>query len=313
MIVVLLYHQQMEQVQTPKLIREIGGGLNGKVCLVEVNGLRCITKRPRDTSSSTPASTGRALKVHANFHREIQVLPQLHHPHVIQFLGVHFEPGGLALVMEYLPLDLDVLLSTCRGHFPLPLQLSVLHDVSLGMQYLHTRGIVHCDLTPDNILLSSALQAKIGDFGSSKPLGSRDITGYPPDMAPHFRTYMPPEVFEPNFLYTDKLDVFTYGVLALYVATQMFPVRYMGSGVSEEARERGEVELERHGQVFSMLEHQGHCLVSLITECLQDEKERRMSPRAITVCLKSWLNVYPKQLQHIVELNVVVRDQLLVT
>ena len=297
----------MEQISSLKYIREIGGGRNGRVTLVEVSGLHCITKRPQSISSSACA-----LNVLDSFHMELQVLPQLHHPNTIQFLGVHSDPnehGSLALVMEYLPVDLDDLLSVCQGHFPLPLQLSILLDISLGMQYLHTRGIVHCDLTPDNILLSSALRAKIADLGSSKPLGSRDITGYSQGMALYFRTYMPPEVFEPNFLYTEKLDVFTYGVLALYVATQMFPVRYMGGEDSEEAVERGEVELERHREVFSMLD-QGHCLVSLIRECLQDDRDKRIHPADITFCLRSWLKIYPKQLEHVMELNTVIRDCL---
>ena len=120
---------------------------------------------------------------------------------------------------------------------------------------------------------------------------------------------MPLEVFEPNFLYTEKLDVFTYGVLALYVATQMFPVRHMGGEVSEEAVERGEVELERHREVFSMLD-QGHCLVSLIRECLQDDRDKRIHPADISFSLRSWLKAYPKQLEHVMELNTVIRDCL---
>ena len=312
-VINIVFHAtQLEQVPTLNYIRELGGGFNGKVCLVEANGLHCITKRPQDTSSSS-TSAGHTLKVHTNFLRELLVLPQLRHPNVIQFLGVNFdqnEPGHLALVIEYLPFDLDELLRACQGKFPLPLQLSILLDISLGIHYIHSRGIVHCDLTPDNILLSSALCAKICDFGCSKSLGSRDITGYPQNMRPYFRTYMPPEVFEPNFLYTEEFDVFTFGVLAMYVATQMLPVRSMGREVSVEARERGEEELERHREVFSILEQEGHCLTSLIRECVQDEKEKRISPQDIIACLRSWLKIYPKQLQHIVELNAFITYRL---
>ena len=83
-------------------------------------------------------------------------------------------------------------------------------------------------------------------------------------------------------------------------------MRYMGGEVSEEAVERGEVELERHREVFSMLD-QGHCLVSLIRECLQDDRDKRIHPADITFCLRSWLKIYPKQLEHV---NTVIRDCL---
>ena len=295
-----------------KFIREVGGGLNGKVCLVEVDGLHCVAKTPQVPPPTTATRKRPSLDVLANFDRELSVLPRLCHPNIIQYIGVHSDektPAFAALIMEYLPVDLDDLLLASQGCFPLPLQLSVLMDVSLGMQYLHSRGVVHCDLTPDNILLTSSLRAKIGDLGCSKPLGTRDPTGYSKGMGPYFRTYMPPEVLEPNFLYTEKLDVFTYGVLALYVTTQRFPVRWMGGEVSREARERGEEELERRGEGLSAL-GEDHCLASLIKECLQDEGESRICPRDITCCLRSWLKVHPKRLEHVLALSSVIRDRL---
>ena len=294
-----------------KFIREVGEGFNGKVRLVEVNGLDCIAKRPLDIPPSSPNCMHRAVEVHTHFYKELSLLSQLRHPNIVQYIGVHYSSTTLMLLMEYMPMDLNKVLSASQGHFPLPLQLSILLDISLGMQYIHSRGIVHCDLTPKNVLLSSAFCAKICDFGNSNPLGSKDITGYDRDIHASFCAYLPPEVFQPNFTYTEKLDVFFFGVTTLYVATQVFPVRYMGSEVSQEAQEREEVELERHREVFSML-NQGHCLISLIRQCMQDKKERRISPQDITSFIKSLLKVHRKGMEHIVELSAVICDRLVV-
>ena len=305
---------QRDQVASLKFLKDVGEGFTGRVSLVEVDGLQCIAKRPLDIHPLSIESKHRALEVKASFYKELSVLSQLRHPNIVQYIGVHcsstsHQDVSLMLLMEYLPMDLSKVLSTYQGQFPLPLQLSILLDISLGMQYLHSKSIVHCDLTPKNILLSSSLSANICDFGSSNPLGSRDITGYNREIPPSFCTYLPPEVFEPNFIYTEKLDVYVFGVTMLYVATQMFPVRHMGGEDSEEAVERGEVELERHREVFSMLD-QGHCLVSLIRECLQDDRDKRIHPADITFSLRSWLKAYPKQLEHV---NTVIRDCLIYT
>ena len=203
-------------VSSLKFIREIGKGCNGQVWLVELQGLYCIAKTPFHPEHTSPSSLERSRR---HFEREMSVLAQLHHPNIVQYLGTHCftdQAGTLTLVMEYLPVDLENVLRACQGCFPLSLRLSILLDISLGMQYLHSRDIVHCDLTPDNILLSSALRAKIADFGCSKPLGGKDSTGYS-NAAHSFLTYMPPEVLEPNFIYSEKLDIFTYGVLTLYI------------------------------------------------------------------------------------------------
>ena len=89
------------------------------------------------------------------------------------------------------------------------------------------------------------------------------------------------------------------------MATQAFPVRYMGSEVSQEAEQREEVELERHREVFSLL-NQGHCLIPLIRQCMQDKKERRISPQDITSCIRGLLKVHKKGVEHILELSAVI-------
>lgn len=295
-----------QRVSAMRYIRNIGKGCNGTVSLVVVEGLPCIAKRPFPLSASSD------LSKYLNFHTECTLLSRLRHPNIIQYMGLYSDPHDIhnvALLVEYMPVDLDRVLSSCMGHFPLSLQLSVLLDISLGMRYLHSRGIVHCDLTPDNILLSSALDAKIADLGCAKVIGSRDITGYPQTTQAHFWTYMPPEVFKENFLYTEKLDVFSFGVLSLFVSTQTFPVRYMGSNVPQAAKDTREVEIERHLTAFEMLE-KDHCIVSLIRKCLQDETVDRPTSMDVIRCVRFFAKLHPKQLEDVVFVNGRLHNQL---
>lgn len=291
-----------------KFIGEVGGGVNGTVFMVEVGSIPCIAKRPLYT---VPATPHQRQFIGKRFERECSVLAHLHHPNIIQFIGVYrtTDPRDLTLIMEYMPIDLDNVLSACRGHFPLSLQLSILLDISLGMQYLHLNGIVHCDLTPDNILLSSALDAKIGDLGCTHVLGSKDVAGYPQELNPDYWAYMPPQVFKVNFTYTEKLDVFSFGVLSLFVATQTFPERYMGSEVSERARERHEVEIERHRSLSTILNRE-HCLLFSIRKCLKDREEDRPTSSEVTRWMKFWARAHPKKLEDVVLVNKQLQNKL---
>ena len=292
--------QREHFISSMKFIGRMGEGVHGTVSVVEVEGIPCIAKQPRDT-----------LRIREMFERECSVLARLHHPNIIQYMGVYCtaDPRDLTLIMEYLPIDLEKVLYVCRNHFPLSLQLSVLLDVSLGMLYLHYNGLVHCDLAPDNILLSPSLDAKIADLGCTKILGSRDVNGYPQTTVPAFWAYMPPQVFRRNFLYTEKLDVFIYGVLALYITTQTFPERYMGCDVSQGAREKNEEEIERHWSGFARLD-QEHCLLSLIRKCLKDEECDRPTSGDVSRCLRFWARKYPKRLEEVVLVNSQLQNKL---
>ena len=101
----------------------------------------------------------------------MQVMAEMRHPHVVQFLGLCFLGGSElpVLVMERLDSSLDDLLETSPG-FPLALKQSLLTDVARGLLHLHTRDppVVHRDLSARNVLLTSSLVAKISDLGNAR-------------------------------------------------------------------------------------------------------------------------------------------------
>ena len=156
---------------------------------------------------------------------ECQLMSDLRHPNITQFLGVCFLPNCQlpVLLMERLDGSLDDLLETVPN-IPLSLKRSVLEDVAKGLLYLHTHDqqIIHRDL---NVLLTSSLVAKITDFGNSRIVNlqpgqlARTLSRLPGTLV-----YMPPEAFSVSSHYGPSLDVFSFGHLALFTLTQ---VRYL--------------------------------------------------------------------------------------
>ena len=116
--------------------------------------------------------------------------------------------------------------SLVEGHSELSISFhtitTILNDVCLGLQYLHTRTppIVHRDLTPNNILLCHHLRAKISDLGVARTLEATDTTL---TKIPGTFDFMAPESQGNNPVYGLPLDIFSFGGVILYITTQKWP------------------------------------------------------------------------------------------
>ncbi len=160
------------------------------------------------------------------YYRECELMSSLHHPNITQFMGVCFIPNEdlPLLVMEKLEMNLDTLLESV-ANLLLPLKVSILEDVSCGLNYLHTRNpmVIHRDLTAKNVLLTSSLTAKISDMGNS-----RIVVMTPEELVrtlsrvPGTLVYMPPEATNGTHRYGPSLDIFSFGHLALFTLIQVF-------------------------------------------------------------------------------------------
>ena len=156
---------------------------------------------------------------------ELQVMAKMRHPHVVQFLGLCFLEGSAlpVLVIERLDSNLDELLEDAPG-LPLHLKRSLLADVARGLLYLHTRNppVVHRDLSSRNVLLTSSLVAKTSDLGNARIVDlrpgqlARTLTRLPGTLS-----YMPPEALVEGSQYGPRLDIFSFGHLALFTLTQV--------------------------------------------------------------------------------------------
>lgn len=159
----------------------------------------------------------------AEFRTELKLMRQLHHPHIVQFLGTTVDPETalVSLCSEFMHAgSLDMLF---KKQVPVSLghAAEMALDVARGMSYLHGRKpspVIHRDLKPGNLMLTRANRLKIGDFGLSKTLSVRHKM--PQDVDQHFTMtgetgsyrYMAPEVFRHEF-YGPSVDVYAASMI----------------------------------------------------------------------------------------------------
>jgi hypothetical protein len=126
----------------------------------------------------------------AEFRTELAMIQHLHHPHVVQFLGVMSNPtdGAPLLVTEFM--EQGSLADWFRKPTGIPAAqaLELCLDCCRGMTYLHGRSpnpVLHRDLKPNNLMITAGMRLKIGDFGLSKTLSVRNRL--PQDMSQAYK------------------------------------------------------------------------------------------------------------------------------
>lgn len=103
---------------------------------------------------------------------EIELLKNLEHPHIVQYLGWEESGEYISIFLEYVPGG--SIASVYRKHqkFEEAVIKNFTKQILDGLSYLHAKGILHRDLKADNILVDSDGTCKITDFGISKQAGT---------------------------------------------------------------------------------------------------------------------------------------------
>ncbi|XP_014303117.1 non-receptor tyrosine-protein kinase TNK1 isoform X1 [Myotis lucifugus] len=175
----------------PPSLPEPEGGLkclipDGAVCRGELLGSGCFGVVHRGlwtlpSGQSVPVAV-KSLRVAAegsagtelrDFLREVSVMMNLEHPHLLRLHGLVLGQP-LQMVMELAPLgSLHARLTAPAPAPPLPVALLCLflRQLAGAMAYLGARGLVHRDLATRNLLLTSPCTIKVADFGLVRPLG----------------------------------------------------------------------------------------------------------------------------------------------
>ena len=267
--------------------RLLGRGFYGTVKELEMGGLVC-TGKIFYNSFIAPGNRDVGRMVNKYFD-VCSLLSAKRHPNIVLFLGLCFLPVSChpVLVMERLPLSLHMLLDNTVD-IPLTAKVSVLQDVARGLQYLHNCRpfVIHMDLTARNVLLDGNMTAKIADLGNIR---LADVSLLQLDQNPvidikEVLLYMSPEAHICNYQYGPPFDMFSFGSLALFVATQVFPVDLLPRTYCDPVTNIPvlRTELERREQYITMLCFKldnAHPLVALVKNCLHNEPERRLTAR----------------------------------
>ena len=166
-----------------------------------------------------------ARRIIEQFEQECNFLSGIRHPHIVQYLGLNRDPDTRlpVLLMELMDESLTKFLERSQEPLPYHIQVDLCHDIALALAYLHSNGIIHRDLSSNNVLLIAGSRAKVTDFGMSKVFDMSRTTITPKTMCPGTLAYMSPEALDDPPVYTKKLDSFSFGVLDIQIVTRQFP------------------------------------------------------------------------------------------
>lgn len=149
------------------------------------------------------------------FLREIEIVAQLHHPHIVPLFDSGEADGSLYYVMPYEEGSSLRRRLAQDGLLPLEDAVLIMRDVCDALAYAHQHGVVHRDIKPDNVLLSGR-HAMVTDFGVAKAAtdaaGVARVTGA--GVALGTPLYMAPEQIKADPGIDHRADIYSFGILA---------------------------------------------------------------------------------------------------
>ena len=269
-----------------QLGKHIGSGANGRIVEAKWEGAVVAVKEIHSIfMNEVSEQEFQAFK--RSFLRECEQSSRLRHPNIVRFFGIYHPPGARApsLVMERLHCNLTKLLEQ-NILLQVNTKLSILHDVALGLRYLHTRTpvIIHRDLSSNNVLISKGIQGKIGDLGTARLVDPKKQSRM--TKAPGTIDFMPPEALAAgdNVKYERELDVFSFGCVMLHTLSHQWPTPsepVVTDPVTFKMEGRSEV--ERRNSYFDKIDDSRlGVLIPVIKNCLHNIPKNRTS--IVQVC-----------------------------
>ncbi len=241
--------------------RELGGGGMSHVFLAQERALgRLVVVKVLLPELAAGVNVER-------FRREIKLAAQLQHPHIVPLLSAGEADGLPYFIMPYVTGESLRARIAREGELPIADTVRVLRDVASALAYAHAQGVVHRDVKPDNVLLSSGV-AVVTDFGVAKAVsassehgGSSNITSL--GVALGTPTYMSPEQASASPQADHRADLYALGVMAYEMLTGVPPF----TGRSPQAVLAAHV-MEQPQPVERRRAAVPAALSMLVTECL---------------------------------------------
>ena len=277
--------------------KELGRGTYGIVFTVK-HGEVVYAAKKIHTNLTDDLSREDRQAVRDNFVRECLCCSKVRHTNIVQFFGVSYSPADSRrslpfIVMELMDASLTSFVESNRPRIHHQTKISILHDVSLGLSYLHEHDpqIIHCDLSSNNVMLTRCqIRAKIGDLGVAKMVrGDRKQT-----KNKLFRTsgstvhFMPPEALvDDNPMYGTATDLFSFGGIALHLLSEKWPIpssQIMRESVNEKPVVLSEV--KRRQKYLDKMTGEISVLKGLVEQCLNDNPDKRPTILEVSSCIK---------------------------
>ena len=260
----------------------LGTGSYGEVRLATCHSLPVAAKSMHSVLEKSPRSA-------AKFENEIETLSSLRHPNIVEFMGVYMETDGCPyIIMELVEGgSLYQFVDSLHGD-----SIVVRHwqkvriglDISLALEYLHSKHVIHRDLSSSNVLLTSDHRAKVSDFGMSRLFSVPSMQ--PSTLVPGCPSYMPPEALIYGGWFTEKGDVLSFAVLLMELINAEHP-RPLSTESHEPERRR------RDCQQFC--DQAPEALRALTMQCLEHDPKDRPTAKEINRELKEYLDSLEKE------------------
>jgi len=202
----------------------IGKGTYGRVYLAlnATTGEMIAVKQVELPQTASDKNDSRQHTVVQALKLESETLRDLDHPHIVQYLGFEETPANLSIFLEYVP---GGSVGSClhkHGKFEDSVTRSFTAQILSGLEYLHSKGILHRDLKADNILVEMSGTCKISDFGISKR--TEDLHGGAFTAMQGTVFWMAPEVINTQKKgYNFKIDIWSVGCVVLEMWAGMRP------------------------------------------------------------------------------------------
>ncbi|KAK4478527.1 hypothetical protein RD792_014007 [Penstemon davidsonii] len=161
-------------------------------------------------------------KLQDSLKSEIFILKRINHPNIIRLHDMIEEPGKIYIILEYCKGgDLSMYLHQRQGRIPEATSKHFMQQLGEGLKVLRDNNLIHRDLKPQNLLLSTnddKSVLKIADFGFARSLLPRDLAqtlcGSP--------LYMAPEIMQLQ-KYDAKADLWSVGAILFQLVTGKTP------------------------------------------------------------------------------------------
>jgi len=228
--------------------------------------------------------------------REISVLKELDHANIVKLLDVVFTADKLQLVFEFLDQDLKKYIDSVDKMNSVLVQ-SYMYQLLLGLDYCHSRRILHRDLKPQNLLIDRDGNLKIADLGLARTV-TIPLRQYTHEVVTLW--YRAPEVLLGAKTYGIGLDMWSVGCIFAEMLTnkplfpgdseidELFQI-FRALGTPNEDTWPGVTRLSNYQDTFpswrpkpiqQLIETDDPNAVDLLRQMLQYEPSHRISSKA---------------------------------
>ncbi|NLX99332.1 MAG: protein kinase [Rhodopirellula sp.] len=191
-----------------ELLKKLGQGGMGTVYKARHKKLKRIV-----ALKVLPKDRLRNAEAVARFEREMEAVGRLDHPHIVRATDAREIGGVHFLVMEYVEgFDLAQIVGRC-GALSIADACEVIRQAALGLQCSHENGLVHRDVKPSNLMLTTAGEVKVLDLGLAQIQQSEGMSGDVTGIGRIMGTpdYISPEQASDSHSVDIRTDIYSLG------------------------------------------------------------------------------------------------------